>query len=109
MPYNPSNFHQQQRGNLDYLYEALGIRELFERVAELDGGEGPMEEVDPNPTNNPAVQPNMEGVGTESGGPAVENDGSMATHDPNLIAKIKKDAEEAEKTEEKKTTRSTSK
>jgi len=96
MPYNPSNYHQQQRGNLDYLFEALGIRELFERVAELDGGDGPMDEVGENPTGDPAVQPNMEGVGSYSGGPIAENDGSMATHEPNLIAQIKKDAESEE-------------
>lgn len=99
MPYNPSNFSQAQRGQLDYLFESLGIRELFERMNAIDGEGGPMEEVDPNPTGDPAVQPNMEGIGSYSGGPNSENDGSMATHDPNMIEKIQREADERESEE----------
>lgn len=105
MPYNPSNYGQKQRGELDYLFEALGIRELFERVADLDSGDGPMDDVEENPTNDPAVRPNMEGVGTYSGGPNAENEASLEVLDPGLIKRIKEEAKEQE-TEQKKASRS---
>jgi len=102
-----SDHHHQIGDNLKFLFENLGIRELFERLDALDGkGEGP---VDPefNPTNNPMVQPNLEGVGTLSGGPNNENVGTLDVLEPERLARIKEEAE-ARVAEEKKSSKSTS-
>lgn len=99
-----SDHHHQIAGNLKFLYENLGIKELFERVDALDGnGTGP---VDPefNPTGNPMVQPNLEGVGTLSGGPNEENVGTLDVLEPERMERIKADAEAREAEEKKKST-----
>lgn len=106
MAYEPSNHAQQQRSNLDYLFHALGIDELYERVAELDGGEGGPKEVPENPTNNPMVQKNLEGVGTLSGGPTEENEVILEDVKPE-DEETDKDTKSEEKSEEKKTTTTT--
>lgn len=76
-----SNYSHQQRATLEFFFEALGLRELFEK----QGLDSPAEELDFNPTDDPAVQKNFEGVGTLSGGPVNENDGSLATTDADRI------------------------
>ena len=106
-----SNYHHQIAGNLKFLFDALGIKELFERVDALDGNGGPPEDPKFNPTDNPMVQPNLEGVGTLSGGPDRENVGTLDVLEPERMAKIEEDAakaEEAAAEEKKKTTSSRS-
>jgi hypothetical protein len=110
MPVEFSDHHHQIAGNLKFLFEALGIRELFERVNELDSLGATPEEPEFNPTNDPMVQPNLEGVGSLSGGPNSENTGTLDVLEPERMARIKEEAEAAEKAaaEEKKTTSSRS-
>jgi len=74
MAFEPSNHAQQQRSNLEYLFTALGIDELYERVNALDKKGGVPEKIEENPTGNPMVQKNYEGVGSLSGGPVEENE-----------------------------------
>lgn len=102
-----SDHHHQIAGNLKFLFDALGIRELFERVNELDSLGGPPEDPEVNPTGNPMVQPNLEGVGSLSGGPNEENTGTLDVLEPERMAQIKAAAEEAE-AEQKKSTSSKS-
>lgn len=102
-----SNHHHQIGDNLRFLFNNLGIAELFERVDALDGkGAGP-EPVEFNPTNNPMVQPNLEGVGTLSGGPNHENVGTLDVLEPERMQKLRDDEAKA-KEEEKKATSSSS-
>lgn len=92
-----SNYGQQQRGSLEFLFEALGVRELFEKA----GLDSPAVDLDFNPTDDPAVQRNFEGVGTLSGGPIEENDGSLATTDPDRFKSLTESDDEEEKTPSK--------
>lgn len=103
-----SNHHHQIAGNLKFLFEALGIKELFERVDALDGNGAAPEEPEFNPTNDPMVQPNLEGVGTLSGGPNEENVGTLDVLEPERMAQIREAAEQREAEEKKSSSRSTS-
>ncbi len=92
-----SNHHHQIAGSLKFLFENLGIRELFERMDALDDKGGPPEDPEFNPTGDPMVQPNLEGVGTLSGGPDRENVGTLDVLEPERMAQIKADAAEDKK------------
>jgi hypothetical protein len=96
-----SNYHHQIADNLKFLYGALGLDELFRRLHVLDNkGEGP-EDAPFNPTNNPMVQRNMEGIGTLSGGPDEENtSGRLDVLEPERMERIRAEAEAAEPAEE---------
>lgn len=96
-----SNYHHQIADNLKFLYEALGIDDLFRRLHTLDNkGEGP-EDAPFNPTNNPMVQRNMEGIGSLSGGPDEENtSGRLDILEPERMERIRAEAEEARQAEE---------
>lgn len=101
-----TDHHHQIGDNLKFLYENLGIKEIFERLDELDSrGTGPVDPVF-NPTEDPMVQPNLEGVGSLSGGPNEENVGTLDVLEPERMQAIKDDAEAAEK-EKKATSNST--
>lgn len=101
-----SDHHHSIGDNLKFLFENLGIAELFERVDALDSkGAGP-EPVEFNPTNNPMVRPNLEGVGTLSGGPSEENTGTLDVLEPERMEQIRVAAEEKAAEENKKTTSS---
>lgn len=90
MAFVPSNHSQQQRSNLEYLFHALGIDELYERLDALDAGGGKPEPVDENPTGDPMVQKNMEGVGTLSGGPVEENVVELPVEEKKTTSRTKK-------------------
>jgi hypothetical protein len=68
-----SNHHHQIGDNLKFLFKELGLEEVFERLDALDGKGGPPSDPEFNPTGDPMVQPNYEGVGSLSGGPNSEN------------------------------------
>lgn len=100
-----TDHHHQIGDNLKFLFVNLGLAEVFERLDALDGkGTGP-KDPEPNPTKNPMVQPNLEGVGTLSGGPPEENVGSLDVLEPERMQRIKDEAA-AREAEEKKTTSS---
>lgn len=79
------------------LFKSLHLDEVFERLHALDskGDAGP---IDPpfNPTDNPEVQPNLEGVGTLSGGPEAENTSDPTVIDPEYVAKVQRTADQIE-------------
>lgn len=103
-----SDHHHQIGDNLKFLFENLGIREIFERLDELDSkGTGPQDS-EFNPTKNPMVQPNLEGVGTLSGGPNNESVGTLDVLEPERMARIKEEAEARAAEEKKTSTKSTS-
>lgn len=90
-----SNFHHQIGDNLKFLFQNLGLEEVFKRLDDLDGKGGPPEDPEFNPTNDRMVQPNLEGIGRLSGGPNEENEGTLDVVDPKGTARLLADVAEA--------------
>lgn len=101
-----SDHHHAVGDNLKFLFENLGLKEVFDRLDALDGqGTGP-EDPEFNPTNDRMVQPNLEGVGSLSGGPNSENQGTLDILESERMAQIQEAADDNKTADSKKTTTS---